>query len=155
VVGVGLQREDSRGRLSLAVDPDRQPRLEHRYLTEESDRRRLREGVRLAVGLLRTRALTPLLAAGGGLPAGVLDRDAALDRWIRAHLTTAIHLAGTARMGPDRDAGATVDQRLRVRGVAGLRVVDTSVMPEVTSRGPAATTVMLGERAAELMTAEA
>jgi choline dehydrogenase-like flavoprotein len=155
VVGVGLQREDSRGRLSLAVDPDRQPRLEHRYLTEESDRRRLREGVRLAVGLLRTRALTPLLATGGGLPAGVLDRDAALDRWIRAHLTTAIHLAGTARMGPDRDAGATVDQRLRVRGVAGLRVVDTSVMPEVTSRGPAATTVMLGERAAELMTAEA
>jgi choline dehydrogenase len=155
VVGVGLQREDSRGRLSLAVDPARQPRLEHRYLTEESDRRRLREGVRLAVGLLRTRALTPLLAAGAGLPAGVLDRDAALDRWIRAHLTTAMHLAGTARMGPDRDAGATVDQRLRVRGVAGLRVVDTSVMPEVTSRGPAATTVMLGERAAELMTAEA
>jgi predicted dehydrogenase (TIGR03970 family) len=156
VVGVGLQREDSRGRLSLAAaDPARQPRLEYRYLTEESDRRRLREAVRLAVQLLQTRALTPLIAAGSGLPAGIVDRDAALDRWIRARLTTAVHLAGTARMGPDTDPGATVDQRLRVRAVAGLRVADTSVMPQVTSRGPAATAVMLGERAAELMTAEA
>jgi choline dehydrogenase len=153
-VAVGLQREDGRGRLSLVgADPSRQPRLEHRYLTEESDRRRLREGVRLAVALLRTRALAPSVAPGSGPSAAVLDRDDALDGWIRAQLTTAIHLAGTARMGPDSDPGATVDQRLRVRGVAGLRVVDTSVMPWVTSRGPAATAVMLGERAAELMTA--
>ena len=153
MVGVGLQHEDSRGRLSLAADPARQPRLEYRYLTEESDRRRLREGVRLAMGLLGTQALRSLVAAGGGLPAGMLDRDADLDEWIRTHLTTAVHLSGTARMGPDADPGATVDQRLRVRGVAGLRVVDTSVLPQVTSRGPAATAVLLGERAADLMTA--
>jgi choline dehydrogenase len=152
-IGVCLQREDSRGRLSLVTgDPLVQPRLEHRYLTEESDRRRLREGVRLAVELLRTRALAPLVTPGSGLPAHVLARDAALDGWVREHLTTAVHLSGTARMGPDGDPDAVVDQRLRVRGVAGLRVVDTSVMPEVVSRGPAATAVMLGERAAELMT---
>jgi choline dehydrogenase len=153
VVGVGLQREDSRGRLTLvSEDPTRQPRLEYRYLTEESDRRRMRDGVRLAVSLLRTRPLVPLVTVG--LAGDVLDRNAALDRWVRAHLTTAVHLAGTARMGTDSDGDATVDQRLRVRGVAGLRVVDTSVMPQVTSRGPAATAVMLGERAAELMTAQ-
>jgi predicted dehydrogenase (TIGR03970 family) len=152
VVGIGLQREDSRGRLSLAgPDPARLPRLAYGYLAEEPDRRRMREGVRLAVELLGTRALAPLVAERTGLPDDVLSGNAALDRWIRAHLTTAIHLAGTARMGPDTDAGAVVDQRLRVRGVAGLRVVDTSVMPRVTSRGPAATAVMLGERAAELM----
>ena len=151
LVGVGLQREESRGRLSLA--PDGRPRLEHRYLTEEADRRRLREGVRLAVALLRSPALAPLLTAGSGLPDTVLDRDAALDSWVREHLTTAVHLAGTARMGREDDPAAVVDQHLRVRGVAGLRVVDTSVMPQVTSRGPAATAVMLGERAAELMTA--
>jgi choline dehydrogenase-like flavoprotein len=156
VIGVALQREDSRGRLRLdGVDPARQPRLEYRYLTEESDRRRLREGVRLAVALLRTRALTPLVAPRAGPPDDVLGKDTELDRWVRAHLATAIHLAGTAPMGPGTDPGAVVDQRLRVRGVAGLRVVDTSVMPQVTSRGPAATAVMLGERAAELMTAEA
>jgi choline dehydrogenase len=153
MLGVGLQHEQSRGRLSLAsADPLRPPRLEHRYLTEEADRRRLRDGVRLAVALLRTRALARLVAPASVLPAELLDHDAALDDWVRARLTTAVHLSGTARMGPPGDPGAVVDQELRVRGVAGLRVVDTSVMPQAVSRGPAATTVMLGERAAELMT---
>ncbi|TQN41115.1 putative dehydrogenase (TIGR03970 family) [Blastococcus colisei] len=151
-IGVGLQQGSSRGRLSLTTgDPLRQPRLQYRYLTEEADRRRMRDGVRLAAALLRARELAPLVAPGGGVPTAVLDRDEELDRWVRAHLTTAVHLAGTARMGPDDDPGAVVDQWLRVRGVAGLRVVDTAVMPQVTSRGPAATAVMLGERAAELM----
>ena len=58
-------------------------------------------------------------------------------------------------MGPDGDPGAVVDQHLRVRGVEGLRVADTSVLPEVPTRGPAATAVMVGERAAELMTGRA
>jgi len=152
VVGVGLQREDSRGRLALDdVDLGRQPRLSYGYLAEESDRRRLREGVRLAAALLSTGALSPLVAGRTDLPDSVLDGDRELDGWIRAHLTTAIHLSGTARMGPDADPGAVVDQLLRVRGVDGLRVVDTSVLPRVPSRGPAATAVMLGERAAELM----
>ena len=152
VVGIGLMREESRGQLTLAgADPLRPPRLDHRYLAEDADRRRLRDGVRLAAALLRSDALAPLVAERTGLPDGVLDDDRDLDRWIRAHLTTAVHLAGTARMGPDSDPGAVVDQELRVRGVSGLRVVDTSVMPVVTSRGPAATAVMIGERAAELM----
>jgi predicted dehydrogenase (TIGR03970 family) len=153
VIGVGLQREDSRGRLSLDDgDPARQPRLAYRYLTEEPDRRRLREGVRLAADLLRSPSLAPLVAGRTGLPDHVLGDDGELDGWIRAHLTTAIHLSGTARMGPPSDPGAVVDQELRVRGVSGLRVVDTSVLPRVPSRGPAAAAVMLGERAAELMT---
>jgi choline dehydrogenase-like flavoprotein len=125
--------------------------VEYRYLTADADRRRLREGVRLTAELLRCRAVAPFLGSRTGPADDDLRDDGALDRWIRAHLTTAIHLAGTARMGPDRDAGAVVDQLLRVRGIAGLRVVDTSVMPRVTTRGPAATAVMLGERAAELM----
>jgi choline dehydrogenase len=152
VLGVGLQREDSRGRLVLdGADPLRRPRLEYRYLSEESDRRRLREGVRLATELLRTRALASLLDPRCGLPGAVLAADADLDRWIRAHLTTALHLSGTARMGPESDPAAVVDQELRVRGIDGLRVADTSVLPRVPSRGPAATAVMVGERAAELM----
>ena len=150
-IGAGLQREESRGRLTLDDgDPHRQPRLAYGYLTEEPDRRRLREAVRLAAGLLRASSLAGLVARTD--PADdVLDDDRDLDGWLTAHLTTAIHLAGTARMGPDSDPGAVVDQWLRVRGVTGLRLVDTSVMPRVTTRGPAATAVMLGERAAELM----
>jgi choline dehydrogenase-like flavoprotein len=150
-LAVALQQEDSRGRLTLtSADPLVQPRIEHRYLTEERDRRRLREGVRLAAELLRTTAFAPLVAERTGLPDEVLAGDRELDRWTRRHLATAIHLAGSARMGPESDPGAVVDQHLRVRGVEGLRVVDTSVMPQVTSRGPAATAVMIGERAAEL-----
>jgi len=149
---VALQQEDSRGRLGLAgSDPTAPPRLEYRYLGEESDRRRMREGVRLAAELLRTRACASLGAVRTNLPDDVLADDRELDRWIGRHVGTAVHLSGTARMGHDGDPRAVVDQRLRVRGVEGLRVVDTSVMPRVTSRGPAATAVMLGERGAELM----
>jgi choline dehydrogenase-like flavoprotein len=152
-LGVALQQEDSRGRLSLVSgDPAVPPRLQYRYLTEDADRRRMREVVRLAAELLRTPGFAPLVAERTGLPDAVLADDRELDRWNRRHLATAIHLAGSARMGPDGDPGAVVDQQLRVRGVAGLRIVDTSVMPRVTSRGPAATAVMIGERAAELMT---
>jgi predicted dehydrogenase (TIGR03970 family) len=153
-VGVGLMREDSRGRLSLdGTDPLRPPRLDYGYLTAESDRRRLREGVRLAADLLGTHALASFVGERTGPQDDVLAGDRELDGWIRANLTTAVHLCGTARVGPDTDPGAVVDQELRVRGVAGLRVVDTSVLPQVPSRGPAATAVMLGERAAELMAA--
>ena len=151
-VGVGLQREDGRGRLELdGRDPRRAPRLSYGYLDEESDRRRLREGVRLAASLLSAPALAGLIAGRTDLDDGVLDDDRALDGWIRGRLTTAVHLSATARMGPAWDTGAVVDQRLRVRGIAGLRVVDTSVLPSAPSRGPAATAVMVGERAAELM----
>jgi len=149
-IGVGLVQEDSRGRLRL--DRRGAPLVEYRYLTEAGDRRRLRSGVRLAVELLRTPPLAGLVAATCGPEDDVLADDRALDGWVRRHLSTAVHLSGTARMGPDGDPGAVVDQHLRVRGVDGLRVVDTSVLPRVTSRGPAATAVMLGERAADLMT---
>jgi len=153
-LAVALQQEASRGRMTLTTaDPLVQPRIRYRYLTEAADRQRLRDGVRLAAELLATPSFAPLVAERTGLPDGVLADDRELDRWTRAHLATAVHLAGSARMGPASDPGAVVDQHLRVRGVAGLRVVDTSVMPQVTSRGPAATAVAIGERAAELMLA--
>ncbi|MCF6509915.1 mycofactocin system GMC family oxidoreductase MftG [Blastococcus sp. MG754426] len=152
-VGVALQRTVGRGRLVLAgADPAAPPVAEYGHLVEEADRRRMREGVRLAADLLRTRALAEVGAPAGEPAAAVLADDAALDAWITARLTTAVHLSGSARMGPEGDPGAVVDQELRVRGVEGLRVADTSVLPWVPSRGPAATAVLVGERAAELMT---
>ncbi|MGY1651202.1 mycofactocin dehydrogenase MftG [Geodermatophilus sp. SYSU D01119] len=151
-LAAGPYRGQSRGRLTLAPgDPAAAPRIEHRYLATAADRRRLREAVRLAGALLRTRALAPLVAARPGPDDAVLADDDALDGWVRSELATAVHLTGGTRMGPDDDPGAVVDQHLRVRGVEGLRVADTSVLPEVPTRGPAATAVMVGERAAELM----
>ncbi|MBM7806217.1 putative dehydrogenase (TIGR03970 family) [Geodermatophilus bullaregiensis] len=152
-LAAGLYREESRGRLALAsADPAAAPRIAHGYLATAADRRRLREAVRLAAALLRTRALAPLVAHCGDPADDVLADDRALDAWVAGSLATAQHLAGSARMGPDGDPGAVVDQHLRVRGVAGLRVADLSVLPEVPTRGPAATAVLVGERAAELMT---
>lgn len=150
--GVALLRTVGRGRLVLTDgDPARPPVVAYGHLVETADRRRMREGVRLAARLVRTRALT-----AAGRPADELRTagDAALDGWIRERLTTAVHLSGTAPMGPGTDPMAVVDQRLRVRGIEGLRVADTSVLPHVPSRGPAATAVLVGERAAELMTGD-
>ncbi len=157
-LGVSLLRPESRGRLTLSsADPAAPPRLDYGYLAPVADRAGLRSGVRLAADLLRTPPLAALAAPGGELPPGdrltpaVLADDAALDGWIGRHVGTAVHLCGSARMGPDGDPGAVVDGRLRVRGVAGLRIADTSVLPRVPSRGTAATAVMVGERAAELL----
>ena len=152
LVGVGLQHPVARGRLALDPrDPAGPPRLDYRYLREDVDRRGLRAGVRLAAALLAADAFAGTAGPSTALPPVVLDDDAALDGWIAARTGTAVHLSGTAPMGPDADPGAVVDQHLRVRCVAGLRVVDTSVLPRVPSRGTAATAVALGERAAELM----
>lgn len=152
-IGVGLARPESRGELTLRDgDPGGPPRLRYGYLRSEADRRRLRNGVRLAAELLAARSFAALGAERTDLPQDVLTDDRALDGWIARRVTTAVHLCATARMGPDGDPDAVVDQELRVRGVEGLRIVDTSVLPTTPSRGPAATAVLLGERAADLMT---
>ena len=128
-----LQAPDSRGVLTA-------DRIEYRYLRTEHDRRRLRHAVRTAAELLRASVGVRL-----DPPGEVLGTDRALDGWIAAHLTTAVHLCGSA--GIDR----VVDAELRVLGVDGLRVADTSVLPTVPHRGPAATAVAIGEKAAQLV----
>lgn len=138
-----LQAPESRGVLTPSSEPGGMPRLEHRYLASARDRARMRQGVRRS---------GELLAAGGlalGAERGLDDRD--LDAWILAHLTTSAHMCGTARLGALGDPDAVVDPDLRVQGLRGLRVVDTSVLPTVPRRGPAATALMLGERGADLV----
>lgn len=151
---VAVQQEDSRGNIFLASDDAHvRPRIEYNYLTEPSDITRLRQVIRVAGEILHSRPFRAVCSEMTDPAPAVLTSDAALGQWIRAHLATAIHLAGSCRMGPGSDQAAVVDQYLRVRGVQGLRVVDTSVMPYVTSRGPNATAVMIGERAAAFFTA--
>ncbi|MFC4944769.1 GMC family oxidoreductase [Pseudonocardia sp. GCM10023141] len=130
-----LQQPDSRGTITL--DAAGEPVIEHHYLRTEHDRRRLRHAIRTAAELLRAG-----LGSRVDPPGDVLGNDRRLDGWIAAHLTTAAHLCGSAAMGP------VVDPDLRVRGLDGLRVVDVSVLPTVPRRGPAATAVAIGEKAA-------
>jgi len=135
-----LQYPDSRGTITLPA-PGGPPRIEYRYLRTEHDRRRLRHAVRTAAELLRAG-----LGARADPDGEVLGSDRALDGWIAAHLTTAVHLCGSAGIG------RVVDARLRVLGLDGLWVADTSVLPLAPRRGPAATAVAIGGRAADLLT---
>lgn len=138
---VGLQVPAGRGTLALQdADPSAAPRIDYRYLEEETDRTRMRTGIREAVALVE--------AMGGRateVAASDLDDDATLDAWMRSHLGTAIHMCGTAPIGP------VVDGAGRVHGVEGLRVADTSILPMVPVRGPAASAVLVGELIARAM----
>jgi choline dehydrogenase-like flavoprotein len=146
----GLVDPHSRGHVRLAsADPTADVIVDPRYLAEETDRERLRAGVRAGFRTLRSEALRdlvdPLIPEPGD--------DSALDAFMDSMLGTYYHPVGTARIGSDPGSSA-VDPRLRVHGVRGLWVADASVMPRITRTLPQATVVAVAERAAELIAAE-
>lgn len=154
-VGVALQRPRSRGRVSLmGSDPRVQPRIELNYLDHPEDMRRMVEGIRLAWRV----AQRPDIARHAERVAILTEEMVASDEFVQGYLQMAVntiyHPVGTARMGPDGDEGAVVDQRGRVRGVDGLAVVDASIMPNVPRANTNLTCIMIGERVAEWMREE-
>lgn len=152
VLLVGLQHEAARGSITLkSADPAVFPRIDYHYLSNPNDLARLRVGVRTAVALLRSRAFVGLFDRLTELDDATLDDDAALDRWMLAHLGTAIHLCGSAPMGPAADPNAVTDGFGRVHGLERLRIADTSMLPDAPSRGPAATAVLIGELVARFI----
>ena len=150
-LGVLLLQPDSRGRIRLAsADPAQPPVIDPGYLTAESDLPRLLAGMRIAEQLCDAEALRPYV--GRPMPPwpGKVE-DASLARFVREHAQTAYHPVGTCRMGSD-DA-AVVDCQLGVRGLSGLRLVDASVMPQIIRGHTQAPTVMIAERASDLIQA--
>jgi len=148
-IRISVQRPRSRGSLRLAgPDPSLPPVLHSNYLDDDADLAALRAGLRQA----RTVAAQPALRryiSGELLPGDGADDDAALDRHIRATVAGIHHLCGTCRMGDD--GMAVVDGQLRVRGLDGLRVIDASIMPVITSGGTYAPTMAIAERGADLL----
>lgn len=148
---VTVQQEESRGTVSLrSADPDDAPVISFNLLTESVDSARLREGVRMAHEIFQTSAMKEIGARLLDIDGATIADDTALDRWVRDRVS-AIHPCCTCRMGPASDPLAVVDQYLRVHGVEGLRVADTSIYPTITSRGPNATAVMIGDRLADFL----
>lgn len=144
-----LLRPRSRGSLRLrSADPDDRPLIDPRYLAERADV----DGLVRAIAVARDLAGRPALQEWAGeeiLPgAGVTD-ERALRAYVARAVNTWFHPVGTCAMGVD-DA-AVVDPRLRVRGAGNLRVVDASVMPEITSANTNAPTLMIAWRAADLI----
>ena len=150
-LAVEFLQPESRGDIRLASgDPAEPPVIDPGYLTAESDLRGLVAGMRIAERLCDTAALRPYVGAPMAPYPGKVD-DAKLETLIRENAQTAYHPVGTCRMGTD-DA-AVVDSQLRVRGLHGLRVVDASVMPRIIRGHTHAPTVMIAERAADLIRA--
>jgi choline dehydrogenase len=146
-------RPESRGALTLAsADPRAHPRINPNYLSSANDRLVLRRGVDLLREIFRQPAFDRFRGAELS-PGADTTSDAALEAWMRRTADTVYHPVGTCRMGPDHDALAVLDAKLQVRGVAGLRVADASVMPAITSCNTAAPTIMIAERCAEFMAA--
>ena len=122
------------------------------YLSTEYDRRLMIEGAKLVRRLVSTSALAPYVAEELQPGRGVRTDDELLAA-VRQHGSSGYHPCSTCRIGTD--GLAVVDPRLRVRGVAGLRVVDASVMPTLVSGNTNAATIMIAEKAADLIREDA
>jgi choline dehydrogenase len=148
---MSLMHGQSRGSVTLrSGDPNATPVLKWNLCSVDADKESYREATRVLWDLYSSRAMKPINPSLVGFSKQMVADDAAIDQYVWNHLASG-HPSGTCRMGPASDDNAVVDQELRVRGVDGLRIADTSVFPAMPSRGPNATAIMIGERLADLL----
>lgn len=148
-------RPTSRGSIHIAgADAMTAPAIRPNYLSTEEDRRVAVDSLKWARRIVSRPALAPYQPQEHKPGAHVIsDKDLTIAAGDLG--TTIFHPVGTARMGPDGDQGAVLDGRLRVRGVAGLRVIDASAMPTITSGNTNSPTIMIAEKGASMMLEDA
>jgi choline dehydrogenase len=150
-ITVSLVQPRSRGEILLrSADPLAAPVIRGNYLQEQADVNALVRGVHLARWFGEAEAYDAL-RADEAEPGVAAKSDADLTSFVRRASDTIYHPAGTCKMGPASDRLAVVDASLRVRGIEGLRVADASIMPEVVNAATNAACVMIGEKAADLL----
>ena len=144
-------RPSSRGTVRLrSADPFEAPAMQPNYLSTELDRRMTVAAVKYARRLAATEPLAGLMKREFR-PGPEVRSDDEILHFCREYGATIFHPSGTAKMGPREDPMAVVDERLRVHGVSGLRVVDCSIMPTLVSGNTNVPVVMLAERAADFI----
>lgn len=149
--GAWQMRPESSGHVRIrSADPAEAPEIQPNYLTAEKDQRVLLAAIRAARQILATPELASYYEREE-LPGAELTTDDELLDFARHFGSSSYHLIGTCRMGPGQDPTAVVDDELRVRGIRGLRVVDASIMPAMPSANTYATTLMIAEKAADLI----
>jgi len=146
---VGPMRSKSRGSVTLrSPDPKAPPVIRFNYMSHPDDWTEFRKCVRLTREIFAQPAFAPYvkheIAPGPGV-----QTDAEIDAWLREHIESAYHPSCTARIGRRSDPMAVVDPELRVIGVEGLRVADSSVFPVITNGNLNAPSIMTGEKAAD------
>ncbi|WP_066560317.1 GMC family oxidoreductase [Croceicoccus bisphenolivorans] len=144
---------ESRGKISLrSADPADRPRILGNYLTAEADKLAMRAGFRALENLFDQPAFRKVVGSRIAPPDKPFT-DEEVDAWIRDNASTIYHPAGTCKMGTDSEA--VVDERLRVHGIQGLRVADAAIMPTLVSANTHAPTIMIAEKAADMMIEDA
>ena len=144
-------RPQSRGEIRLAsTDPLQPPVMDPNYLAADYDLKILIAGIKQGREILAAAAFKPWLGEER-LPGAAMLSDAELEEFIRTTAETEYHPVGTCKMGSD--PMAVVDERLRVRGIERLRVIDASIMPALVSGNTNAPTIMIAEKAAEMILA--
>ena len=142
-------RPRSRGSVRLqSSDPAKMPLIDPNYLADPYDREMSIRGLKLVQRILAQEALKPYILAER-LPGSEIQSDEDYFNFICTHSKTSHHCAGTCRMGVDD--GAVTDPCLRFNGIDGLRVADASIMPQVNSSNTNAPTIMIGEKAADMI----
>ncbi len=150
-VSATLLRPGSRGEIALrSADPADRPRIDPQFFSEPEDLDILLRGFKEARRLMYAPAFDPYRGAETMPGPGIGDGEE-LSGWVRDNAHTIFHPVGTCRMGADADA--VVDAELRVRGIEDLRVVDASVMPTITGGNTNAPTIMIAEKAADIIKA--
>jgi choline dehydrogenase len=145
----GPMRSLSRGAVSLrSADPAQPPKIVFNYMSHEEDWRDFRQTLRLTREIFAQPAMAEHVKFEIR-PGEAVQSDDELDGFIREHAESAYHPCGTARMGAADDPMAVVDPELRVIGVDGLRVADSSIFPRVTNGNTNAPSILVGEKAAD------
>ena len=148
-VHVGPMRSKSRGHVRVrSSDPKAPPKILFNYMSHPDDWEEFRACIRLTRELFQQPAM--LKYAGREIQPGIaVQSDAEIDAFIRQHCESAYHPCGSCKMGSANDVTAVVDHECRVIGIEGLRVADSSIMPQVTNGNINAPSLMIGEKAAD------
>jgi choline dehydrogenase len=143
-----LLQPKSRGRVSLDPSNFHKPLIDPQVFQAAEDLQLLRTGFKMALQIMQQEVLAPWRKSLF-MPQSTLEDDAAIDQYLRENVELLYHPVGTCKMG--NDAQAVVDDQLRIHGLEGIRIADASIMPTITRGNTQAPTIMIAEKAADLL----